>query len=325
MFRSKKPVFSRLSAGLAAIALALPLSAAAAFPDEPVRLIVPYPAGGATDQIARSMQQPMSDYLGQPVVIENLSGAGGTIGTNEVVESEPDGHTLAFGNTGPNSVVSLLRDIPYDVQEDLQPISTVVILPMILAVPDDSPVTDLESFMEYAESQGDRGLNYASVGNGSLSHLTGEYFRSATGFNMTHIPYRGGAPMLTALAGGEVDFAFVTGLDGYSMREAGRIRYLAVASDSAVEGLEDLPLVSDAVPGFTSSVWFGVLGPKGMPTDVVQKLNEAIRHTIQHEDVKALEIRNTEVRAMTPEEHAQLIADEREQWGKVVEDADIEL
>ncbi|MEX0731614.1 MAG: tripartite tricarboxylate transporter substrate binding protein [Aquisalimonadaceae bacterium] len=324
MFRLTKYLIPQLCTGLCVLVLALPLSAADSFPNKPIRLIVPYPAGGATDQIARSMQQPMSEFLGQPIVIENQSGAGGTIGTNAVVQSDPDGYTLAFGNTGPNAVVSLLRDIPYDVVEDLQPISTAVILPMILAVPADSPATDLKSFMEFARNE-TRGLNYSSVGNGSLSHLTGEYFKNRTGFNMTHIAYRGGAPSMTALAGGEVDFAFITGLDGFAMREAGRLRYLAVAAPSAVESLPDLPLVSDEVPDFASSVWFGILAPSGVPHAVVEKLNAAVAHAAKSPEVRKLEERNVEVRADGPEAMGQIIADERKLWSEVIREGDIRM
>ena len=201
-----------LSAAAAATAgLALPVLAQG-YPTKPIRIIVPYAAGGSTDQLARAIQQPMSEALGQPVIIDNKPGAGGTIGVDAVAKAAPDGYTLVFGNTGPNAVVQLMRKVPYDPLKDLRAISTVALTPMILAVPENSPAKTLRDFIAYARQQG-TALNFGSVGNGSLSHLTGEYFNDLAGLRMQHVPYNGGAPMLTAFAGGQLQAAFVTGLE----------------------------------------------------------------------------------------------------------------
>ncbi|MBS4679839.1 Bug family tripartite tricarboxylate transporter substrate binding protein, partial [Klebsiella pneumoniae] len=225
-----RPLHLRAMLSLALFLLS-PLVSAKEYPEKPIRLIVPYAAGGSTDQLARIIQKPMSDYLGQPVVVENKPGAGGAIGTDLVAKSAPDGYTLVFGHTGPNAVIQLMRKVPYDPLRDLRPISTVAITPMILAVPADSPARSMKEFLAYARKQR-ASLNIGSVGNGSLSHLTSEYFNEMAGLKMQHIPYNGGAPLMTAFLGGQVQAAFVTGLDGAVMVGSGKVRYLAVATPS---------------------------------------------------------------------------------------------
>jgi tripartite-type tricarboxylate transporter receptor subunit TctC len=219
---------------LALLATALPLAAQAqdAGPSKPIRIVVPYPAGGTTDQLARAIQQPMQELLGQPIVIDNKAGAGGTLGTDLVAKAPADGYTLVFGNSGPNAT-GLLRKLPYDVLKDFRPLSTVVTVPLILAVAADSPHKTVKDFVAWARSQGTT-LNYGSTGIGGSSHLTGELFNDRwPGTKFQHIPYAGGAPLVTAFAGGQVHMAFVTGLDGAAMVQAGKIRYLAVAARSA--------------------------------------------------------------------------------------------
>ena len=188
--------------------LAFGAAAQDAYPSRPIRIVVPYPAGGTTDQLARAIQKPMQDFLKQPVIVENKAGAGGTIGTDQVVKSAPDGYTIVFGNSGPNAIVPLMRKIPYDPLKDLRPISTVAIIPHILAVPADTPAKTLKEFVALAKQQD---WNFGSVGNGSQSHLAGEHFNAMAGLKLTHIPYAGGPPMMTAFGGGQLQAAFVTG------------------------------------------------------------------------------------------------------------------
>ena len=291
--------------------------AAEPYPAKPIRIVVPYPAGGTTDQLARAVQRPLSEVLGQPVIVENKPGAGGTIGTDAVVRSAPDGYTLVFGNSGPNAIVSLMRKIPYDPLKDLQPISVVAIVPMILAVPADSPIRTLREFIAQARRHPD--WNYGSVGNGSLSHLTGEYFNDLAGLKLTHIAYNGGAPMVTAFAGGQLHAAFVTGLDGASMMQAGRIRYLAVGTAQRSPVVPGLPAISEEVTGFKSVAWFGVFAPKGLPGDIAMMLNEAIIQSVARPDVaKLLADRNVEARSSTPDDLERLVKDDLQQWGEVV-------
>ena len=294
-----------------------------AYPSKPIRIVVPYPAGGTTDQLARAIQQPLQELLGQPVLIDNKAGASGTMGTDLVAKAAPDGYTLVFGNSGPSATSSLLRKLPYDVLKDFRPLSTVVAVPLILAVAADSPHKTVKDFVSWAQQQGTN-LNYGSTGIGGSSHLAGEFFNDRAGTRLQHIPYAGGAPLVTAFAGGQVHMAFVTGLDGAAMVQAGRIRYLAVASAQRTEVLPGLPAISEDVPGFSSVVWFGVLAPRGLPDAIAAKLNAAIVRAVARPEVRKLFIdRNVEPRSSTPQEMERLIRSELELWGPVVKKADI--
>jgi tripartite-type tricarboxylate transporter receptor subunit TctC len=314
----------RLILSAACMIVALPL-AAQTFPSRPLRLIVPYAAGGSTDQLARVIQQPLSEILGQPVIVENKPGAGGTIGVDSVVKAAPDGYTLVFGNTGPNAVVSLMRKVPYDLQKDLRPISTVVIAPMILAVRADNPAKSVKEFIAYAKERGNA-INFGSVGSGSLSHLTGEYFNSLAGTHMVHIPYNGGAPMMTAFLAGDLQASFVTGLDGAALMQSGKVRYLAVGTLQRTDVIPGLPAIAEDVPGFRSTAWFGVLAPRGIPDEIARKLNAAIVAAVNRPDVrKKFADRKVEARSSTPQELENIIKDEMKQWAPVIRQAKIEI
>ena len=312
-------------AAAAALALAAPAWAQQPYPSKPIRIIVPYAAGGSTDQLARAIQQPMSEALGQPVIVENKAGAGGTIGTDYVAKSAPDGYTLVFGNTGPNAVVQLMRKVPYDGLKDLRPISTVAFTPMILAVPTDSPANNLKEFLAYAKKQGSE-LNFGSVGNGSLSHLTGEYFNELAGIRMQHVPYNGGAPMMTAFVGGQIQSSFVTGLDGATLLASGKVRYLAVGTPKRTDAVPGLPAIAEDVPGFRSVAWFGVLAPRGIPDDVAARLHAAVVAAVERPEVrKMFADRKIEAKSSTPAELEKIIQDEIAQWGPVVRKYKIEM
>ena len=321
-----KSTFTRrhfLGASSALLALPALAQGSQGYPTRPIRLVVPYPAGGSTDQLARAIQQPLAELLGQPVIVDNRAGAGGTIGTDFVAKAAPDGYTLAFGNTGPNAVVSLLRKVPYDPIADLQPISTVAFTPMILAVPADSPARTLKEFLAYARQQGGA-MNYGSVGNGSLSHLTGEYFNELSGLKMLHVPYAGGAPMLAAFAGGQLHAAFVTGLDGASMLASGKVRYLAVATPQPTDVVPGLPAIAEEVPGFASTAWFGLLARRRVPPEILARLNAAVVAAVARPEVRKLFAeRRIEARSSTPQEMEKVIAAEQEHWGRVIRKAGI--
>lgn len=293
------------------------------FPSKPIRLVVPYPAGGTTDQVARAIAQPMRDILGQPVIIDNKPGAGGTLGADYVAKQPADGYTLLFGNSGPSATASLLRKLPYDIKNDFRPLSAVIKVPLILAVPANSTFKSVKEFVEWSKSKG-TDLNYGSTGLGGSSHLANEYFNQLAGTRFQHIPYAGGAPMVTAFAGGHIHMAFVTGLDGASMQQAGRIRYLAVASPKRTEVLPGLPAIAEDVPGFSAVVWFGVLAPKNVPDAVAEKIASAIAVAVQKPDVRKFFIdRNVEPYGSTPAELGALIDSELKQWGPVIKKANI--
>ncbi len=293
------------------------------YPNKPIRIVVPYPAGGTTDQLARAIQQPLQELLGQTVLIDNKAGAGGALGTDFVAKAAPDGYTLVFGNSGPSATGSLLRKLPYDVLKDFRPLSTVVTIPLILAVAADSPHKTVKDFVAWARQQG-TSLNYGSTGIGSSSHLTSEFFNERAGTKFQHIPYAGGAPLVTAFAGGQVHMAFVTGLDGAAFAQAGRIRYLGVATPQRTDVLPGLQAIAEDVPGFSSVVWFGVLAPRAVPDDIAAKLQAAIASAVARPEVRKLFIeRNVEPRSSTQQEFERRIHDELELWGPVIKKADI--
>ncbi len=306
------------------LAAALPV-VAQTYPSKPIRIIVPYAAGGSTDQLARAVQQPLADALGQPVVIDNRPGAGGAIGTDMVAKAAPDGYTLVFGNSGPSALLSLMRKTPYDEVRDFRPISTVAFTPMILAVPAELPVANVQEFVAYVKKQGGN-LNIGSVGNGSFSHLTSEYFNTAAGVRLQHVPYNGGAPLTTAMLGGQVQACFVTGLDGATMLATGKVKYLGVATLKPTPVVPGQPAIADALPGFRSAAWFGLLAPRGTHEDVVQKLNAAVVAAVARPDIQKLFTgRNVEARSSTPAEMETLIKDEIQQWKPVIQGARIEM
>ncbi len=324
MLRSRRFFFH--AAALATLAAAAASSfAQEPFPSRPITVVVPYPAGGTTDQLARAIQKPMSDFLHQPVIVDNKAGAGGTIGTELVAKGPADGYTLVFGNSGPNAVVSLLRKIPYDPLKDLRPISTVAIAPMILAVPADSPAKNLKQFIALAREKSGQ-WNYGSVGAGSLSHLTGEYLNTLLGTKLVHVPYRGGAPMMTAFGSGQLQAAFVTGLDGASMVSSGKVKYLAVATPERTPVVPGLPAIGEEVPGFNSVAWFGILAPAGVPDAIANKLHEAIAYAVSRPEIrKMFADRNTEARSSSPQELDAMIRGEMKHWGQVISSANVKV
>ena len=329
---TRRRLFSQGAAAACAVAIAFATLGAAglstahaqdAYPSRPIRIVVPYPAGGTTDQLARAIQQPLQELLGQTVLVDNKPGAGGALGTDFVAKAAPDGYTLVFGNSGPSATASLLRKLPYDVLKDFRPLSTVVTVPLILAVAADSAHKSVKDFVAWARQQGTN-LNYGSTGIGSSSHLTSEFFNDRAGTKFQHIPYAGGAPLVTAFAGGQVHMAFVTGLDGAAFAQAGRIRYLGVATPQRTDVLPGLPAIAEDVPGFSSVVWFGLLAPRGVPDDIAAKLQAAITSAVARPEVRKLFIeRNVEPRSSTQQEFEQRIRAELELWAPVIKNADI--
>jgi tripartite-type tricarboxylate transporter receptor subunit TctC len=207
--------------------------------------------------------------------------------------------------------------------KDLRPISTVALTPMILAVPADSPAKNLKEFLVLAKQ---RDWNFGSVGNGSLSHLTGEYFNHLAGLRLTHIPYSGGAPMMTAFGGGQIQAAFVTGIDGAAMVRAGRVKYLAVATAKKTAVAPGLPAIAEEIPGFSSVAWFGLLAPRRVPDAVVTKIQAAVQYAVARNEVQQMFAeRQLEARSSTPAELEKLIRDETTQWEAVVRRSNIRM
>lgn len=313
------------AAGLFGFAMASTVRAEDSFPSKPIKIVVPYPAGGVGDQLARAVQKPMQDFLKQPVIVENLIGAGGVIGSSFVARAPRDGYTLLLGNTGPIAISPQVSKIAYDPLKDFVPISLIAQAPLILAVPAANTAKSVKEFLDQARASG-TAWNYGSTGIASLSHLTGEFFNSAAGTRITHVPYNGGAQMVTAFIGGDVQVAFVTGPDSAAMLQSGKIRYLAVASAQKTDIAPDLPTVAEALPGFTSDVWYGILAPAGIPEIAARRLHDAVAHAIaQLEAQKAFSGRYIEVKSSTSAELSERIRSETERWGRVIKAANINL
>ena len=291
------------------------------YPNRPIRIVVPYPAGGATDQMARTIQGPMQEILGAPVIIDNKAGAAGIIGTDSVAKAAPDGYTLAFGNSGPNSMGPAIKKPPYDPVKDLMPISFVSTIPLFLAVHPSMPTMSVKELIDLVKANPGK-YNYGSVGIGSASHLIGEYFNFVTGLKMVHVPYKGGAPAMLGFMGGEVQVMFMTGLDGLAHARAGKLRVLGIATPRATDLAPGVPAVADTVPGFSGVVWFGLLAPAGTPPEVIAKIHDAIAKSVARANVKkAFADMSVEAVSNSPAEFGQTISAELAQWTKVVRES----
>jgi tripartite-type tricarboxylate transporter receptor subunit TctC len=297
------------------------LAMAQGYPNRPIRIVVPYPAGGATDQMARIIQQPLAEILGTTIIIDNRAGAGGAIGTEAVARSAADGYTLAFGNAGPNSMGPAIKQTPYDPIKDLAPISFVGNVPLFLAVHPGMPVNSTKELIDLVRANPGK-YNYGSVGISSASHLIGEYFNFVTGLKMTHVPYKGGAPAMVGFIGGEVQVMFMTGLDGLQHARAGKLKVLAIATEKPTDLAPGVPTVAEAVPNFNGSVWFGLLAPAGTPADVIAKVQDAVAKAVLRPAVKkAFGDLSVDPVSNTPEQFARVIANELAQWTRVVRES----
>lgn len=291
------------------------------YPNRPIRIVVPYPAGGATDQMARIIQQPLAEILGTTIIIDNKAGAGGAIGTEAAARSAPDGYTLVFGNAGPNSMGPAIKKTPYDPIRDLAPISFVGNVPLFLAVHPAMPVNSTRELIDLVRANPGK-YNYGSVGISSASHLIGEYFNFVTGLKMTHVPYKGGAPAMVGFIGGEVQVMFMTGLDGLQHARAGRLKVLSIATEKPTDLAPGVPTVAEVVPGFNGSVWFGLLAPAGTPADIIARVQDAVAKAVLRPAVKkAFGDLSVDPVSNTPEQFARVIASELAQWTRVVRES----
>jgi len=296
------------------------------YPERTIRMIVPYPAGGSTDILARAILQPLTEILGKPVIIDNKSGAGGIIGTTEAARATPDGYTIVFGNLGPNALnASLYKKLAYDPVRDFVPISKVVDVPFLLVT---APSTGIKSVGDLiARGKKDpTALTYASVGLGSASHVTAELFRRQAEIEMRHIPYRGGAPATNDTLAGQVSAYFITPLEGIGQVQSGMLKSLGISTATRSPLFPDMPTISEMLPGFQVVVWFGVLAPAGTPPEIVAKLNDAIVRALATPAVKeTLSKLGVEPKSSTPEEFAATIRADIDKWAKVVQEANITL
>jgi len=292
--------------------------AADPYPTRPVHWIVPFPAGGATDVVARIMAQWLSEHLGQQVVIENRGGAGGNIATQSVINAAPDGYTVLLVPTSSAINATLYESLPYNFLKDIAPVAGLVRSPNVMEVSLSVPAMTVAEFIAHAKAN-PRKINMASPGIGTSVHLSGELFMVMTGVQLTHVPYRGSAPALTDLMGGQVQVMFDVLPGSLAHVQAGHVRALAVTTRERADSMPDVPTVADTVPGYEASTWFGFGAPKGTPPEIIAKLNAVINAGLADPTIKA---RLAEVGSapmpLSPAAFGALVAAETEKWAKVV-------
>jgi len=312
------------------LALLLPLVAggpaeALDYPTRPVRFIVSFAAGGPNDTIARILGQYLSEQLGQQFIIEDHVGAGGNIGMQDVLASAPDGYTIGF--VAPNNAINatLYQHIPFDFVHDSTPIAGTMKLANVMDVNIDFPAKTLAEFIAMAKAQPGK-INFASGGVGTSPHMSGELLAIMTGIKLTHVPYRGTGPAMTDLLGGQIPVLFDNLPGSIQQIKAGRIRALGVTTKERVASIPDVPTIGETVPGYEVSVWFGISGPKGMPPEIVAKLNAAINAVLANPKIKdRFHELGGEVMPMSPTEFGKLVADETVKWAKVVKSAGLKV
>ena len=303
----------------AALALGAAMPAALAQSSKPIRLVVPFPAGGATDLFARTLSQKMGERLGTSIVIDNKPGAGGSLGSDMAAKATADGQTLLFTTTSTHSIGPAIgAKLPYDTVRDFTPIAHVGNAPSIMLVPNSSPARTVKGWIEYAKKNPGK-LNYASSGNGTIVQLTAELFKAQAGVFVTHIPYKGTGLAIPDLVAGQLDVLFDSLPTGMPHVRDGRLRALAVTTLKRTPLAPDLPPVADTLPGFESSTWFGLYGPKGLPAEVVNRVNTAANQALSDPEVRAkLTTLGIEPVTSTPAQFAKMVADDQAKWKRII-------
>jgi tripartite-type tricarboxylate transporter receptor subunit TctC len=315
--------FLHLAAAAAALPAVSRIAWAQAYPSRPVRIIVGFAAGGGTDIAARLIGQWLSERLGQQFIVENRPGAGSNIATEAVVNARPDGYTLLLVSTAHAINATLYDNLSFTFIRDIVPIASMTRQPQVMLANPSLPAKTVPEFIAYAKANPGK-INMASGGNGTASHVSGELFKIMTGVNMVHVPYRGAAPALTDLIGGQIQIMFENMPSSIEYIRTGKLRALAVTTASRSEALPDIPTVGDFVPGYEASTWFGVGAPKNTPAEIVDRLNKEINAGLADPKVRA---RFTDLGytpfASTPSDFGKLIVEETEKWGRVVRAANI--
>lgn len=298
---------------------------AADYPTRPVRWIVTYPPGGGTDITARIMGQWLSERLGQQFVIENKPGGGNNIGTEAAVNAAPDGYTVMLVNPANAINATLYRKLPFTFLRDIAPVAGIMRVPNVMEVNPSVPAKTVAEFIAYAKANPGK-INWATSGNGTSVHLSGELFKMMTGVDLTHIPYKGSAPALTDMIAGTVQVIFDNMPPSLPHIRAGKLRALAVTTNVRSDALPDVPTVAETVPGYEASAFYGMGAPKGTPPEIIDKLNKEINAGLADPKIKA---RLAEMGGMlisgTPAEFGKLVADETDKWAKVIKTGGVAL
>ena len=315
--------FLHLAAGAAALPTVTRIARAQAYPSRPVHWIVTAAPGGPADILARLLGSWLSERLGQQFVVENRTGAGGNIGTEAVVRAPPDGYTLHLTATSDAINATLDEKLSFNLLRDIAPVASLIRGPFVMVVQPSFPAKTVPEFIAYAKANPGK-INFASGGTGFAAHVSGELFKMMAGVEMIHVPYRGQAPAMTDLLGGQVQVMFDPVVSSITHIRAGRLRPLAVTTSMRSEVLPDVPTVGDFVPGYDASIWFGVGAPRNTPAETVDRLNKAINAGLADPKIKA---RLTDLGGvpmpMTSAEFGTFLADEVEKWSKVVRAANI--
>jgi tripartite-type tricarboxylate transporter receptor subunit TctC len=295
------------------------------YPARPIKWVVGYPAGGTTDILARLIGQWLSEHLGAQVIIENRPGAGNNIGTEAVINAPPDGYTVLLVNPANGINASLYRKLNFDFIRDIAPVAGLTRVPNVMEVNPAVPAKTVQEFIDYAKANPGK-INWASSGNGTSVHLSGEMFKMMTGVDLLHVPYRGAAPALTDLISGQVQVMFDNMPSSIEHIRAGKLRALGVTTAKRSPALPDVPTVADTVPGYEASAWFGMGAPKGTPPEAVNKLNKAINAALADPNIQArLADLGGIVMAGTAADFGQVIVEETEKWAKVVKAAGVSI
>jgi tripartite-type tricarboxylate transporter receptor subunit TctC len=315
---TKRRLVAAALAGLAALATS-PAALAQAFPNKPIKIVVPYAPGGPTDIVARVVGQRLAEQLGQPVIVENKPGAGGNIGAEAVARSPGDGYTLLLVTTGHSINPSLYPKLGYDLQKDLVAVSQLTSGPMVVAVTPSLPVNSLKELIALAKAKPGT-LNFASAGNGSSTHLAPELFDLMAGIKMNHIPYKGSAPALADVMGGSSQVAFDFMISAMPYVRGGKLRGLATTGRVRSPAAPDLPTVAEAgVPGFEVIGWNGLMAPAGTPPDVVAKLNAGVKKVLEQPDIaERISSQGSSATWSSASDFHGFIQSEMAKWGKVV-------
>lgn len=306
--------------GLMLLGLSVTLPAGAqTYPSRPVRLVVPFPAGGATDILARALSQGLAQQLGQSVVVENRPGAGGTIGADAVAKAGADGYTLLLTTSSTHSIGPAINPkMPYDAVADFTPVAFVASSPQIVLVPNSSPARTLQELIAHARKNPGK-LNYASSGNGTIVHLSTEYFKAESATYMVHIPYRGTALAIPDLVSGKLDLLIDSLVSGLPHVKDGRLRALAVTSLTSTSLAPGLPPVSQVLPGYESVTWFGIYGPAGLPGGITAQLNQAANAALNEPELKArFASLGAEAAGGTPQAFAAMVKAETSKWKRII-------
>ena len=321
MMKIRRRQFLHLVAGAAALPAAARIARADTYPLHPVRLVVGFAAGSTTDILARLMGQWLSQRLGQQFVIENRPGAGGNIGAETVAKAVPDGYTLLMVPPAVSANAALYEHLNFDFLRDTAPVAGVVRLPNVAEVHPSVPVNTIPELIAYAKANK---LSYASAGIGTPSHLAGQLFNVMTGVNLQNVPYRGDGPAMADLIAGQIPLAFATTIASIEHIRAGQLRPLGVTTLKRSDVLPNIPSISELVPGYETSSWFGIAAPAGTPADIVETLNRETNAGLADPAIKArLADMGCMVLTGTAADFGKLIADETAKWGKVIRDAGI--